>query len=94
MINGAGTSTEIHLKPDKGSPLSAKEQKELLYLLTEGPGPKSIPLRKARLLAEMIGGALASYNPGTDDIAFLSAATDLVPHLEVAQDPIAIPASS
>lgn len=41
----------------------------------------------------MIGGALASYHPGTDDIAFLSATTDLMPNLEVAQDAIAILAS-
>lgn len=42
----------------------------------------------------MSGGAFASYYPGTDDIAFRTAATDILPHLEVAHDALAIPSSS
>lgn len=70
------------------------EQKELLDLLTEGSGRRNIPISKARLLAEMLGGGLASYHPGTDDVAFLSAAANLGPHLEVAQDAMTVPSSS
>lgn len=52
---GVGTSTAIHFKADTGSLLSSKEQKELLHLLTEGPGSKHIPSNKARFLTEIVG---------------------------------------
>lgn len=64
----AGPSTAIQLKPGTGSPLSVAEQKELLDLLTESPGPNNILISKERLLIEMIGGGLASYHPDTDDL--------------------------
>lgn len=78
MDTGRSTPTSLKLTREGSCCLTDDEKKKLASQLRESGGPAHIPVEECKLLMNTVGKSIASYSPGTSDLASLPSAAPLM----------------
>lgn len=75
---GNSNTTALKLTPEGSYFLTDAEKRDLASQLREFGGPSNMPLESCRLLMNAVGKSIASYSPGTSDLASIPSTAPLV----------------
>lgn len=74
---GKPSTTVLKLTPEESCYLTDEEKRKLEKQLREAGGPDKIPVQEFRLSMNTVGKIVASYFPGTSDLASLPSSAPL-----------------